>query len=86
MRIILKLYPLFSLGIIEVGNLIDKVNGFITFFIFLLQGIIAFLTIAKLYKDVKFHKYKSLEKTEKQTAKKYPFLFALVEYFKKKKQ
>jgi len=86
MKLIAKIYPFLSLGVIEIGNLIDRVNGCITLFIFLLQGVIAVLTIMRLYKDVKFHKYKNLEKTEKETAKRYPFIFALFEYFKKKKQ
>lgn len=76
-------YGFISIIFIELGNLINTFSNIFDFIIVIIQIIIAFLTIKKLYFDVKNHKYKSIAKTEKELKNKRPFLFTLYEHLKR---
>jgi hypothetical protein len=79
-------YGLLSIGVIEFGNLINTFSNIFDLFICLLQIVIAYLTIKKLYNDVVNNKYKSVDKSEKELMKKRPFLFSVFEYLKRFKK
>jgi len=76
-------YGFISLGFIEIGSFISKATDLMNFGIFMLQALVGILTIVKLYKDVKAHKFVSTEKTQKSVEKKHPFLFGILKIFKK---
>jgi hypothetical protein len=80
------LYPFVSLGAIEAGNLIHTLNEITALVIFIVQSLIGVLTIIKIYKDIKTHKYKSISDEAKKVKKKYPFISALIEFMKRKKE
>lgn len=85
-RLINNIYPYLSLGVIQFGTWLENGSNLLNLFVFLLQGIIGFLTVVKLYKDIKSKKFKSIEKTEKEVIKKHPFLVTLFQYLTKFKK
>ena len=77
-----KFYGFFTVLFIEITELIkftEQVNALV---IFILQIIVGFLTIVKLWSDIRAKRFKSLEKTEKSVEKKKPFLFNILKIFK----
>lgn len=78
-----KFYGFFSLLFIEVTELIKCTESVNTLIIFVLQIIVGFLTIIKLWSDIRAKRFKNLEKTEKSVEKKRPFLFNLLKILKK---
>jgi large-conductance mechanosensitive channel len=80
-----KFYGFLSIGIIELGNLFTNFSNLLTCIIIVFQIAIAILTVIKLWKDIKLHKFKTLNQTEKEIKKKYQFLNNLTEILKKLK-
>lgn len=81
-RLINKIYPFITLSILEVQNLIHIFSELLNFTIILFQIVIAVLTVYKLYKDLKYHKYKSIEKTQNDVEKKNPIYFYILNFLK----
>ena len=76
-KIINNIYPYISLGIIQLGTLVENSTNVLNLFIFLLQGLIGLLTVLKLWKDIKSKKFKSIDIVQKETEKKYVFITQL---------
>jgi len=83
-QIVNKVYPFFSLGFIEVGEILRTSQTILDAFVLLLQILIGVLTILKIYSDIKKNVFKSVEKSEKDTEKKHLFLSSLIKYLTKK--
>lgn len=80
------IYPIIGISTIEgLEKIITHAGVLLAAIIFLVQFIIGFLTVYRLWYDIKYHKYKSIEKSTISVKKKHPFLFALTEFLKTKK-
>ena len=75
------IYPFLSIGILEFGNIINHANQILTFIVFLIQILIAFFTVQKLYYDIKSKKSKTIEQTESVIKRKHPILVYLLSFF-----
>ena len=64
---------------------VELSNQAFSVFTILLQLVIFGFTVAKLWYDVKYHKFKSIDKTKLQAEKEHPFLFNLLKLFKNDK-
>ena len=73
---LVSLTGLTALQIVELSNTVFSI------FTVVLQLVIFGFTISKLWYDVKYHKFKTLEKTQKETEKQHPFIFNLLKLFK----
>lgn len=62
---------------------VEMTNNTFSVFTVILQLIIFGFTAYKLWYDIKYHKFKSLEKTEKETEKKHKFIFNIFKLIKK---
>lgn len=54
-----RTYPIFSIGIIEAGKCIEKMDGWFILIAFALQIVIGTLTICKLYRELFSNKNKN---------------------------
>jgi hypothetical protein len=78
-KMINKIYPFLSIGVIEVGQIIEHTNTIISIFIFLIQLLIGILTILKLYKEIKINKSNITDlQIENEVKKKNRFLIGLL--------
>lgn len=82
-----KVYPLLSIGIIQIGQFIEQLTNSITLFIFLIQLLIGVLTIMKLWKEIKINNSpKTNTKLINEEKKKYKFLTGVLTVLKKLKK
>lgn len=82
-NIVNKIYPFFSMGVIQVGTLLENSSNLITLFVFLIQVLIGVLTVIKLYKEIKINKTKKTDnQIESEIKKKNRFLFSLLSVLK----
>jgi hypothetical protein len=82
-NIVNKIYPFFSMGVIQAGTLLENSSNLITLFVFLIQVLIGVLTVIKLYKEIKINKTKKTdEQIESEIKKKNRFLFSLLSVLK----
>jgi hypothetical protein len=78
-----KTYPFLSIIAIQLGQVIEHSQNVVNIFIFLLQLLIAILTITKLWHEIKIHKEnKSEQQIEEEVKKEKPFLFGLLTLLK----
>jgi len=72
-----------SIIVIQIGQIIEHSQNVVNIFIFLLQLLIAILTITKLWHEIKIHKKnKTEQQIEDEVKKEKPFLFGLLTLLK----
>jgi hypothetical protein len=81
-----KIYPLLSIGFIQIGTFLETSANLISLVVFLIQIVIAGLTIIKLYTDIKANKKMTVTQAENKVKKEYPFLFGIFQIFKNLKK
>ena len=78
-----KMYPFLSIGAIEIGTLLENSDHLVSLFVFFIQLLIGFLTIIKLYKEIKIKKStKTDEQINAELKKKNRFLFSFLSVLK----
>lgn len=78
-----KIYPLLSIGVIELGTFFQNANNIISLLIFSIQLLIGILTILKLYKEIKINRTtKTTEEIEKELTTKNKLLVAILSVLK----
>jgi hypothetical protein len=75
-----SIYPFVSIAAIQAGDYLHTANEVINILIFGLQILIAVLTIIKIIKDIKHHKYKSVDDEIKKEEKRHPIIAAIFKY------
>lgn len=79
-----KIYPFASIIFLEIGKLIEAMNSFVLFVVFVLQLTIGVLTILKIWKELKCcNRTLTAEEAEKEVKKKHPILTGIIQIFKK---
>jgi hypothetical protein len=80
-----KTYPIISILTINVTQAFDNADNIMHIFVFLIQILIGYFTIQKIYWDIKKSKRPdvTLEEVEDEVKKDHPFLTMLIQFFTK---